>query len=77
MDNARALVGKFGRKPVCAVVEVIKGNKTWSSVSNSSLSKTFALCQLRKLNVQKFCFLPPNIVWGLRKMSPNIIFGQK
>ena len=38
-----------------------KKNKTWSSVSNSSLSKTFALCQFRKL----------------KKMSPKIIFGQK
>ena len=42
-------------------------NKTWSSVSNSSLSKTFALCLFRKLKVQKLCFLPPNIVLGLKK----------
>ena len=26
-------------------------NKTWSSVSNSSLSKAFALCQFRKLKL--------------------------
>ena len=55
----------------------MSGNKTWSSVSHSSLSKTFALCQFRKLNVQKLCFLPPNIVLGLKKMSPKIFFGQK
>ena len=52
-------------------------NKTWSSVSNSSLSKTFVLCQFRKLKLQKLCFLPPNIVLGLKKMSPKIILGQK
>ena len=45
-------------------------------MSNSSLSKTFALCQFRKLKVQKLCFLPPNIVLGLKKMSPKIILGQ-
>ena len=77
MDNARALVGKFGRKPVCAVVEVIKGNKTWSSVSNSSLSQTVALCQFRKRQLQKLCFLPPNVILGMKKMSPKIILGQK
>ena len=44
-----------------------KKNKTWSSVSNSSLSKTFALCQFRKLKLQKLCFLPPNIVLGLKR----------
>ena len=42
-------------------------NKTWSSVSNSSLSKTFALCQFRKLKFQKLCFLPPNVILGLKK----------
>ena len=49
-------------------------NKTWS---NSSLSKTFALCQFRKLQVQKLCFLPPDLVLGLKKMSPKIILGGK
>ena len=49
-------------------------NKTWSSVSNSSLSKTFALCQFRK---QKLCFLPSNIVLGLKKINPKILLGQK
>ena len=48
-------------------------NKTWSSVSNSSLSKTFALCQFRKLKVQMLCFLRPNVILGLKKMSPKII----
>ena len=52
-------------------------NKTWSSVSNSNLSKTFALCQFRKLKVQKLCFLPQNVILGLKKMSPKIILGQK
>ena len=52
-------------------------NKTWSSVSNSSLSKTFALCQFRKLKAQKLCFLSPNGILGLKKMSPKIILGQK
>ena len=46
-------------------------------MSNSSLSKTFALCQFRKLKLQKLCFLPPNIVLGVKKMSPKIILGQK
>ena len=49
-------------------------NKTWSSVSNSSLSKTFVLCQFRK---QTLCFLPPNIVLGLKKMNPKILLGEK
>ena len=53
-------------------------DKTWSSVSNSSLSKTFALCQFRKLKLQKLCFLPPNIVLGLKKkINPKILLGQK
>ena len=52
-------------------------DKTWSSVSNSSLSKTFALCKFRNLKVQKLCFLPPNIVLGLKKMSQKITLGQK
>ena len=46
-------------------------------MSNSSLSKTFALCQFRKFKVQKLCFLPPNVILGLKKMSPKIILGQK
>ena len=56
---------------------IIKTDKTWSSVSNSSLSKIFALRQFRKLKLQKLRFLPPNIVLGLKKMSPKIILGQK
>ena len=53
-------------------------NKTWSSVSNSSLSKTFALCQfIRKLKVQKFFFLPPNIVLGLEKNEYKNYFGSE
>ena len=40
-----------------------KINKTWSSVSNSRLSKTFALCQFRKLKVQKLCFNLQTLVW--------------
>ena len=36
-------------------------------MSNSSLSKTFALCQFRKLKVKKLGFLPPNIVLGFEK----------
>jgi len=46
-------------------------------VSNSSLSKTFALCQFRKIKLQQLCFLPPNIVLGLKKMSQKIILAQK
>ena len=49
-------------------------NKTWSSVSNSSLSKTFVLCQFR---MQKLCFLPPNIVLGLKKRNPKILLVRK
>ena len=49
-------------------------NKTWSVVSNSSLSKTCALCQFRKLKVY---FLPPNIILGLKKMSPKYYFGSE
>ena len=53
-------------------------DKTWSSVSNSSLSKTFALCQFRKLKVQKLCFLPPNIVLGPKKNeSKNYFWSEK
>ena len=52
-------------------------NKTWSSVSNSSLSKTFVLCQFRKLKVQKLCFLPPNIVLGLKKNESKNYFGSE
>ena len=52
-------------------------NKTWSSVSNSSLSKTLALCQFRKLKVQKLCFLPPNIVLGLKKNQSKHYFGSE
>ena len=48
----------------------IKNYKTWSLVSNSSLSETFALFQKHKF--QKLCFLPPNIVLGLKKGSPKI-----
>ena len=54
-----------------------KKDKTWSLVSNSSLSKTFALCRFEKLKVQKLCFFPPNIVLGVEKMSPKFILGQK
>ena len=49
-------------------------NKTWSSVSNSSLSKTFALCQFRKQNL---CFLPPNIVLGLKKNESKNYLGSE
>ena len=52
-------------------------NKTWSSVSNSSLSKIFALCQFRKLKVPKLCFLPPNIVLGLGKNESKDYFGSE
>ena len=52
-------------------------NKTWSSVSNSSLSKTFALCQFRKLKVKKICFLPPNIVLGLKKCVQKSFSARK
>ena len=51
--------------------------KTWSSVSNSSLSKTFALCQFRKIKVQKLCFLPPNNVLGLEKNQSKKYFGSE
>ena len=56
---------------------IIKTDKTWSSVSNSSLSKIFALRQFRKLKLQKLHFLPQNMVLGLNKMSQKIILGQK
>ena len=49
-------------------------NKTWSSVSNSSLSKTFAFCKFRK---QKLCFLPTNIVLGLKKNEYKNSFGSE
>ena len=52
-------------------------NKTWSSVSNSSLSKPFALCQFRKFKVPKLCFLPPNIVLGLEKNDSKNYFGSE
>ena len=54
-----------------------KFDKTWSSVSNSSLSKTFALYQFRKLKLQKFFFLPPNIVLGLKKNESKNYFGSE
>ena len=54
-----------------------KPNKTWSSVSNSSLSKTFALCRFEKLKVQKLCFFPPNIVFGLKKNESKNYFGSE
>ena len=54
-----------------------KENKTWSSVSNSSLSKTFALCQFRKIKLQQLCFLPPNIVLGLKKNESKNYFGSE
>ena len=46
-------------------------------MSNSSLSKTFALCQFRKLKLQKLCFLPPNIVLGLEKNESKNYFGSE
>ena len=46
-------------------------------MSNSSLSKIFALCQFRKLKVQKFCFLPSNIVLGLQKHESKNHFGSE
>ena len=52
-------------------------DKTWSSVSNSSLGNTFALCQFRKLKVQKLCFHPPNIVLGLKKNESKNHFGSE
>ena len=46
-------------------------NKTWSSVSNSSLSKTFALCQFEALfSPSKHCFKP-------EKNESKILLGQK
>ena len=54
-----------------------KENKTWSLVSNSSLSKTFARCQFKKLRVQKLCFLPPKIVLGLKKSESINYFGSE
>ena len=39
--------------PQCNSMVAVK-NKTWSSVSNSSLSKTFALCHIRKLKEALF-----------------------
>ena len=54
-----------------------KDDKTWSSVSNSSLSKTFALCQFRKLKVQKLCFLPPNVILGLKKWVQKSFWVRK
>ena len=65
-----------------SVLLVFLYDKTWSSVSNSSLSKTFALCQFRKLKAQKLCFLPPNIVLGLKRNEsknyfPTHLFSNK
>ena len=45
-------------------------NKTWSSVSNSSLSKTFALCQFRKLGSK-------NRVGSEKNLGPKKNFGLK
>ena len=58
-------------------VQEKKVNKTWSLVSNSSLSKTFALCQFRKLKVQKLCFLRPNIVFIEIHFESEQILGMK
>ena len=41
----------------------INNNKTWSLVSNSSLSKIFALGSLEKPEVQKLYFIPPRIIF--------------
>ena len=54
-----------------------KKNKTWSSVSNSSLSKIFALHQFRKLKVQKLCFLLPNVILGLKKWVQKSFWVRK
>ena len=39
--------------------------------------KTFALCQFRKLKFQKLCFLPPNIILGLKKSESINYFGSE
>ena len=46
-------------------------------MSNSSLSKTFALCQFRKIKLQQLCFLPLNIVLGLKKNESKNYFGSE
>ena len=46
-------------------------------MSNSSLSKTFALCQFRNLKVEKLCFLSPSIVFGLEKNESKNYFGSE
>ena len=63
-NNYNFIMSSECRKDPCSDPE-IKLHKTWSSVSNSSLIKTFALCQFRK---QKLCLIPPNIVLGLKKI---------
>ena len=52
-------------------------NKTWSSVSNSSLSKTFALCQFRKLKVQKTGFSRFKHSFGSKKNESKKILIRK
>ena len=55
----------------------IANNKTWSSVSNSSLSKTFALCQFRKLKVQKTGFSRFKHSFGSKKNESKKILVRK
>ena len=63
---------------------VIYKNKTWSSVSNSSLSKTFALASFEshKYRSSVICFLPTKIVFievhfGSQNCRPKIFLGPK
>ena len=63
--------------PKILFLKNLNTDKTWSSVSNSSLSKTFVLCQFRKLKVQKLCFHPPNIILGLKKKLVQKLFGSE
>ena len=63
------------------VISYEKNNtdKTWSSVSNSSLSKTFALCPLEGLKFRSFVFSLQTsfslnfIFWSLFKVPPCLL----
>ena len=46
------------------------GNKTWSSVSNSSLSETFALGSLQSINFRtSVLFLQKTLFWVRKNLS--------
>ena len=74
--------------PTSEVNEVLKQNKTWSSVSNSNLSKTFALGSSESLKFRSSVLslqrsFPLKFIWGKKifcvwkNVGSEKIFGPK